>query len=150
MTGHENRTVTLLYWPVVSLASSQPLSMPMPIQGERRARGRGREGGRGAAASTGCSMCTLYSVINSIYLRPVQRRIHPCRNLSVCRASLSPAWLVANSRPFRNREEPSILITGAVVRRFKTPLHTIPFPLPALPHSRPPRFPSCVSLFSVQ
>lgn len=38
MTGHENRTVTLLYWPVVSLASAQPPSMPMPIQGEERER----------------------------------------------------------------------------------------------------------------
>lgn len=92
-----------------------------------------------------------YSVINSIYLRPVQRRVHPCRNLSVCRASLSPARLVANSRPFRNREEPSILITRAVVRRFKTPLHTIPpsrFSLSstsALPPYRSP--PASVSLF---
>lgn len=149
MTGHENRTVTLLYWPVVSLASSQPLSMLMPIQGKRKRKKQKREGR--AAASTGCSMCTLYSVINSIYLRPVQRRVHPCRNLSVCRASLSPAWLVANSRPFRNREEPSILITGAVVRRFKTPLHTIPPPppllLPSLGFTSLGLFPLCVSLF---
>lgn len=89
-----------------------PMAMLMPM--------------RGAAASTGRFVCTLYSVINSIYLRPVQRRVHPCRNLSVCRALLSPARLVANSRPFKNREKPSILITRAVVRRFKTPLHDSP------------------------
>lgn len=125
MTGCENRTVTLLYWPVASWRAAA-----FDVGADADA--------RGAAASTGCSVYHLlppppraaptlhYSVINSIYLRPVQRRVHPCRNLSVCRASLSPARLVANSRPFRNREEPSILITRAVVRRFKTPLHTIP------------------------
>lgn len=135
------------------------MPVPMPMRG---------------AASTGCSVYLPlpppslplaavpplhYSVINSIYLRPVQRRVHPCRNLSVCRASLSPARLVANSRPFRNREEPSILITRAVVRRFKTPLHTIPpsqlspttppllspSPLRSPPYLPPP--PPSVSLF---
>lgn len=60
---------------------------------------------------------SFYSVINSIYLRPVHRRIRPWYNLSVCRASLSPVRLVANSRPFRNREKPSILITAVVVQR---------------------------------
>lgn len=44
MTGHENRTVTLLYWPVVSLASSQPPSMLMPIQGKRE-KEKGGKGG---------------------------------------------------------------------------------------------------------
>lgn len=58
----------------------------------------------------------FYSVINSIYLRPVHRRIHPWYNLSVCRASLSRVRLVANSRPFKNLGNPSILITVAVVQ----------------------------------
>lgn len=162
MTGRENRTVTLLYWPVASWRACSRLRCRCRCEGP--------------PPSTGCSVHTSpflprpspapppaaaatpplhYSVINSIYLRPVQRRVHPCRNLSVCRASLSPARLVANSRPFRNREEPSILITRAVVRRFKTPLHTIPSPLvPALlgsTSSPPPRrvhLPLlCVSLF---
>lgn len=125
MTGRENRTVTLLYWPVAFCERSRlrccTAPMPMPMRGGCCQPGTGR-----------FSVCTLYSVINSIYLRPVQRRVHPCRNLSVCRASLSPARLVANSRPFRNREKPSILITRAVVRRFKTPLHD------SLPSCRPP------------
>lgn len=124
----------------------QPPSMPVPM--------------RGGPPLVPVAPCTSpppapplhYSVINSIYLRPVQRRVHPCRNLSVCRASLSPARLVANSRPFRNREEPSILITRAVVRRFKTPLpHNSPVPTlldyfsSPLPPCRPP--PPSVSLF---
>lgn len=125
MTGRENRTVTLLYWPVASWRACSRL----------RCRCRCRCEGPPLVPVAPCTSSFLplspfpllhYSVINSIYLRPVQRRVHPCRNLSVCRASLSPARLVANSRPFRNREEPSILITRAVVRRFKTPLHTIP------------------------
>lgn len=150
MTGHENRTVTLLYWPVASWRVCSRL----------QCRCRCRCEGPPLVPVAPCTSPFVppplsavpplhYSVINSIYLRPVQRRVHPCRNLSVCRASLSPARLVANSRPFKNREEPSILITRAVVRRFKTPLHTIP------PHSSPPRLllspprrpPPSVSLF---
>lgn len=71
----------------------------------------------------------FHSVINSIYLRPVHRRIRPWYNLSVCRASLSPVRLVANSRPFRNRGKPSILITAAVVQ--SRPRQAGPFLLPA-------------------
>jgi len=129
------------------LASVQPPSMPVPMPM------------RGTAASTGCSVylpfppCVAsplhYSVINSIYLRPVQRRVHPCRNLSVCRASLSPARLVANSRPFRNREEPSILITRAVVRRFKTPQHTIPPSRLSLTPPLPPYQPTSLFCFAL-
>lgn len=144
MTGRENRTVTLLYWPVASWRACSRLRCRCRCRCERGRRAARYRLLRVPPLSSPPAPLLHYSVINSIYLRPVQRRVHPCRNLSVCRASLSPARLVANSWPFRNREEPSILITRAVVRRFKTPLHTIPPsrlsstpPLPPLPSTSP-------------